>query len=76
MTVSTHFQHWYPQFGSGLESTLKGSCGIVYDDYLAHENEWCNVNGQGKLGCYVGTVIDCLLSSMPESWKANSTLPT
>lgn len=45
----------------------------MFRAYQEMEMTWCFGSGVQKEGCYAGSVVDCLLSGMKESWKANST---
>lgn len=42
-------------------------CGGMFKAYLEGTMWWCS-----NEGCYVGSVVDCLLENTRESWKANS----
>ena len=68
-----HFQQWFHQYSLFLQSTLQDACSRQYQDY------YLNVMGAGCDGgpkdppsCNLaGRVVDCLLSHITESTKAN-----
>ncbi|KAJ5424749.1 hypothetical protein N7445_010722 [Penicillium cf. griseofulvum] len=65
--ASRHFQHWYHHWGEGMQNMLHNDqCGGMFKAYLEGTMSWCSDEG-----CYVGSVVDCLLENTKESWKAN-----
>jgi hypothetical protein len=70
MAYPRHFEYWYYHWGDGMRNLLHGECAGMYQNYLEMTMSWCSDEG-----CYVGSVVDCLLGNSRESWKANSTYP-
>lgn len=75
-----HFQQWFPQFASDLETTLQDACSIEYQHYYLNEVGLyanienplgCHANSINPLGCLASAVVDCMLSNTNESTKAN-----
>lgn len=74
-----HFQQWFPQFASDLETTLQDACSTEFQHYHnevgLHANIenplGCHANSINPLGCLAGAVVDCMLSNTNESTKAN-----
>ncbi|KAH8901472.1 hypothetical protein GQ53DRAFT_597400, partial [Thozetella sp. PMI_491] len=66
------FQKWFPQYGDFLAGAIRQEC---LDEYLAYKTN--NVSScpaplnTDKNGCTASTVINCLLNTVPEYWKAN-----
>lgn len=70
---ANHFQYWYPQWSEGLQTTLQDECSGLFRGYIDRTFSWCDgQDGLGKEGCYVGSVVDCVLGNLRESWKADS----
>jgi len=75
-----HFQQWFPQFASSLETTLQDVCSIEFQHYYLKEVGLyanienplgCHASSINPLGCLASAVVDCMLSNTNESTKAN-----
>lgn len=62
-------KNWYGTWGDGVEYFLLSQCSDQLDNYLNSTVErFC----LGETWCLFGTLMDCVLEQLPETWKANS----
>ncbi|KAI0403499.1 hypothetical protein F4802DRAFT_291394 [Xylaria palmicola] len=74
-TLTSQFQHFYPQHGAKYEYILRNNCSQQFANYLTgrpedFETDW--LGGGGKYSVLVQPVVKCLLDNVSEYIKAAS----
>ncbi|KAI0966313.1 hypothetical protein F4678DRAFT_466623 [Xylaria arbuscula] len=66
MAIPVHFHAWYPAWN--LKSRMESNCSAQLHDYMNESSSWC---AEHDYQCIAGVAVDCLLSALPETWKAD-----
>ncbi|RWA04576.1 hypothetical protein EKO27_g10526 [Xylaria grammica] len=61
-----HFQMWYPAWD--LKTRMESNCSAELHDYMNESLSWC---AERNYQCIAGVAVDCLLTALPETWKAD-----